>query len=33
MGLHVFVSLMQAYVFALLTVIYVSMVTAHEEPA
>ncbi len=33
MGLHVFVSLMQAYVFALLTVIYVSMVTAHEESA
>jgi F-type H+-transporting ATPase subunit a len=33
MGLHVFVSLMQAYVFALLTVIYVSMVTAHEETA
>jgi F-type H+-transporting ATPase subunit a len=30
MGLHVFVSLMQAYVFALLTVIYISMVTAHE---
>lgn len=33
MGLHVFVSLMQAYVFALLTVIYISMVMPHEQPA
>jgi F-type H+-transporting ATPase subunit a len=31
MGLHVFVSLVQAYVFALLTVIYVSMVTPHGD--
>jgi F-type H+-transporting ATPase subunit a len=33
MGLHVFVSLVQAVVFALLTAIYISLVTAHEEPA
>lgn len=30
MGLHVFVSLMQAYVFAVLTVIYINIATAHE---
>ena len=33
MGLHVFVSVMQAYVFTLLTVIYISMATGHESPA
>ncbi|HEV2201302.1 MAG TPA: F0F1 ATP synthase subunit A [Bryobacteraceae bacterium] len=31
MGLHVFVSLVQAYVFALLTVIYVSAVNTHGD--
>lgn len=31
MGLHVFVALLQAYVFSLLTMIYVSMATAHEH--
>lgn len=31
MGLHVFVSLLQAYVFALLAMIYVSSATAHEH--
>jgi F-type H+-transporting ATPase subunit a len=31
MGLHVFVALLQAYVFSLLTMIYVSLGTAHEH--
>jgi len=31
MGLHVFVSFLQAYVFSLLTMIYVSMATSHEH--
>ncbi len=31
MGLHVFVAFLQAYVFTLLTMIYVSMGTAHEH--
>jgi len=31
MGLHVFVSLIQAYVFFLLTTIYISLATAHDE--
>lgn len=31
MGLHVFVSFLQAYIFALLTMIYVSGAVAHEE--
>jgi len=31
MGLHVFVALLQAYVFSLLTMIYVSMATSHEH--
>jgi F-type H+-transporting ATPase subunit a len=31
MGLHVFVSFLQAYIFALLTIIYVSGATAHEH--
>jgi F-type H+-transporting ATPase subunit a len=31
MGLHVFVSFLQAYVFTLLSMIYVSMGTAHEH--
>jgi F-type H+-transporting ATPase subunit a len=31
MGLHVFVSLLQAYVFALLTLIYVGAAVAHEH--
>lgn len=31
MGLHVFVSLLQAYVFAVLTMIYVGGAVAHEE--
>lgn len=31
MGLHVFVAFLQAYVFSLLTMIYVSMATAHEH--
>lgn len=31
MGLHVFVALLQAYVFTLLSMIYVSMSTAHEH--
>ncbi|HYV61975.1 MAG TPA: F0F1 ATP synthase subunit A [Bryobacteraceae bacterium] len=31
MGLHVFVAFLQAYVFALLAMIYVSMATAHEH--
>jgi F-type H+-transporting ATPase subunit a len=33
MGLHVFVSLIQAYVFFLLTTIYISLATAHEDEA
>ena len=33
MGLHVFVSFIQAYVFFLLTTIYISLATAHEEEA
>jgi F-type H+-transporting ATPase subunit a len=31
MGLHVFVSFMQAYIFTLLSMIYVSFATAHEH--
>lgn len=31
MGLHVFVGVLQAYVFTLLSMIYVSMATAHEH--
>ena len=31
MALHVFVAFLQAYVFALLAMIYVSMATAHEH--
>ncbi len=31
MGLHVFVSLLQAYIFALLTMIYVSSAVSHEH--
>ena len=31
MGLHVFVSFLQAYIFTLLTIIYVSGATAHEH--
>jgi F-type H+-transporting ATPase subunit a len=31
MGLHVFVALLQAYVFTLLSMIYVSMATAHDH--
>jgi F-type H+-transporting ATPase subunit a len=31
MGLHVFVAILQAYVFTLLTMIYVSFATAHEH--
>jgi len=31
MGLHVFVSLLQAYIFMLLSMIYVSIATEHEE--
>ena len=31
MGLHVFVAVVQAYVFTLLTAIYVSMATAHDH--
>ena len=31
MGLHVFVSLIQAYVFFLLTTIYISLATSHEH--
>lgn len=31
MGLHVFVALLQAYIFMLLTTIYVSMAVAHEH--
>ena len=33
MGLHVFVAFVQAYVFFLLTTIYVSVATAHEDEA
>jgi F-type H+-transporting ATPase subunit a len=33
MGLHVFVALIQAYVFFLLTTIYIAGATAHEEEA
>jgi F-type H+-transporting ATPase subunit a len=33
MGLHVFVSLIQAYVFFLLTTIYISLATAHDDDA
>ena len=31
MGLHVFVSLLQAYIFMLLTMMYVAGATAHEH--
>jgi F-type H+-transporting ATPase subunit a len=31
MGLHVFVSFVQAYVFALLTMIYVGAATSHDH--
>ena len=31
MGLHVFVSFLQAYIFTLLTIIYVSGAVAHEH--
>ena len=31
MGLHVFVAFLQAYIFTLLTMIYVSMGTSHEH--
>jgi F-type H+-transporting ATPase subunit a len=31
MGLHVFVSFLQAYIFALLSMIYVSSAVAHEH--
>jgi len=31
MGLHVFVSLLQAFIFTLLSMVYVGMATAHEE--
>ena len=31
MGLHVFVSLLQAYIFTLLTMIYVASAVAHEH--
>jgi F-type H+-transporting ATPase subunit a len=31
MGLHVFVSLLQAYVFAVLTMIYIGGAVAHED--
>jgi F-type H+-transporting ATPase subunit a len=31
MGLHVFVSLLQAYIFTLLTMIYVSSAVSHEH--
>ena len=31
MALHVFVSFMQAYIFTLLSMIYVSFATAHEH--
>ena len=31
MGLHVFVSLLQAYIFALLAMIYVGGAVAHEH--
>jgi F-type H+-transporting ATPase subunit a len=31
LGLHLFVSLIQAYVFMLLSMIYLSMAVAHEE--
>jgi F-type H+-transporting ATPase subunit a len=31
MGLHVFVAFLQAYVFSLLTMIYVGMATSHEH--
>ena len=31
MGLHVFVSLIQAYVFLVLTMLYVGAATAHEH--
>jgi len=31
MGLHVFVAMLQAYIFMLLTIIYVSMAVAHEH--
>ncbi len=33
MGLHVFVALLQAYIFALLAIIYVSGAVAHEHSA
>jgi F-type H+-transporting ATPase subunit a len=31
MGLHVFVAFLQAYVFSLLTMIYVGIATSHEH--
>jgi F-type H+-transporting ATPase subunit a len=31
LGLHLFVSMVQAYVFMLLSMIYLSMAVAHEE--
>jgi F-type H+-transporting ATPase subunit a len=31
LGLHFFVALIQAYVFMLLTIIYLSMAVAHDE--
>jgi F-type H+-transporting ATPase subunit a len=31
MGLHVFVSLLQAYIFTLLTMVYVAGATAHDH--
>jgi F-type H+-transporting ATPase subunit a len=31
MGLHVFVAFLQAYVFAVLTMMYVGGATAHDE--
>jgi len=31
MGLHVFVSLLQAYIFMLLTMLYVASATAHDH--
>ena len=33
MALHIFVGLIQAYVFMLLTIIYVEGATSHEEEA
>jgi F-type H+-transporting ATPase subunit a len=31
MGLHLFVAFLQAYIFTLLTMIYVSIATSHEH--